>query len=187
MRYVILFMLSLLALGGCQTAVERAEEQLRLAELEVKITATKDSAAATHATDLEKLSPQQKIELGGERLMAKLELALYILGITFAVALAAGFFLESYLPTLARRCFQIAALAGVLILCCVLAYFVVPYIVEYVRYAALALVAILVGVVIYEVKTHPTLLPHLLAHVKATANKPYQTPPIVAPPTEPKA
>jgi len=185
MRYLILCAIAL-ALCACQSKVEQLQEQIQVAEMQAKLVTATDSVAAAHATDLEKLSPQQKIELGGERLMAKLELALYILGITFAVALAAGFFLESYLPNLAKRCFQIAALAGVLILCCVLAYFVVPYIVEYVRYAALALVAVLVGVVIYEVKTHPTLLPHLLAHVKSGATKPYQTPPIVAQPTVPK-
>jgi len=171
MHYAVLFLFALLAVAGCQTAVERAEEQLKLAELQAKITAASDAAVSTHATDLEKLSPQQKIELGGERLMAKLELVLYILGITFAVAIAGGFLLESYLPNLAKRCFQIAAIAGILMLCCVLAYFVLPYIVEYVRWAALALVAVFVGVVVYELKTHPTLFPFLLAHVKSLQSK----------------
>jgi hypothetical protein len=156
---------------GCQSKLEQVQEQLRIAEVQAKIVEATDSKAAIHATDLEKLTPQQKIELGGEKLMAKLELALYILGITFAVAVAAGIFLENYMPKLAKRCFQIAALAGVLILACVLAYFLLPYIVEYVRYAALVLLVVFIGIVIYEIKTHPVLLASLSAHVKSITAK----------------
>ncbi len=129
-----------------------------------------------HAQEILGMSAHEQVALKAQGLSAKLQGALWILGISLALNLAGGFFLASIMPSLSVTLFKMAALCAVLIGLDVAADFLLPYVVEYIGWAALAIPLAIAGVIAYEVKRHPSLLDflkgwHLMEKAETAASK----------------